>query len=60
MSGVKCGICVVSLGDSSIGCDSCNSRYHPTPICLGLPNSIIDTINEYGDRNINFCCTSFR
>ena len=39
VSGVKCGICVTSLGDNSIGCDSCNSRYHPTYVCLGLPNS---------------------
>ena len=53
--GAKCGMCETALGDSSIGSDNCNSRYHPIPVCLGLPDSIIDTIKEYGGRGINFC-----
>ena len=43
---------------TSIGCDGCNSRHHPTHVCLGILDSIINTINEYGFRGINFCCTS--
>ena len=44
MSGAKCGMCVASLGDSLIVCGSCNYRYHHAPVCLGLPESIINTI----------------
>ena len=39
-----------SLGESSIGCDSCSSRYHPTSVCLGLPNSIINAEKETSGR----------
>ena len=49
-----------SLGDVSIDCGGCNSRYHPTRVCMGLPDVLIDTINEYGGRGINFCCISCR
>ena len=38
VSGVKCGMCVAFLGDSSIGC---NSRwYYPAHVSLVLPDSI--------------------
>ena len=51
VSGPKCGICVTSLGDSSIGCDSCNSEYHPTHVCLWLPDDIIiNIIRKYGGK----------
>ena len=32
VSASKCGICMASFGDTSIGCGGCNSRYHPTPV----------------------------
>ena len=60
MSGAKYRICMASLGDVLIGCDGFNSRYHSTRVCLGLPDSVIDTIKEYGGRGVNFCCTSCR
>ena len=60
VSGAKCGMCMASLGDVSIGCVGCNSMYHTTRICLGLPESVIDSIKEYSDKGINFCCTSCR
>ena len=44
----------------SVGCDSCNPRYHPTHVCTGLLDSIINTIKEFGGRGINFCYTSCR
>ena len=53
-------MCIASLGDISIGCDGWNSIYHPIHVCLGLPDSTIDTVKEYGGRGINFCCTSCR
>ena len=37
-----------------------NSRYHPTRVHLGLPDSVIDTINEYGVGGVNFCFNSCR
>ena len=51
---------MASLGDVLIGSGGCNSRYHPTCICLGLPDSVIDTIKKYGGRGVNFSCTSCR
>ena len=40
--------------------DGCESMHHPTHVCLGLPDSIINTIKEYDGRSINLCCTSCR
>ena len=60
VSGTKSGMCMASLGDISISCDSCNSRYHLTPVSFGLPDSIINTIEEYGGKGINFIYTSCR
>ena len=60
VSGAKCGMYLASLGEVSIGCDSCNSRYEPTHVCLGLPDSIVNTMKEYGGTVISFCCTSCR
>ena len=60
MSGAKCGMCMTSLGDVQAGCSGCNSRYHPTRVCMGLPDSVIDAVNEYGSRRISFFCTSCR
>ena len=35
-----------------IDCGDCNSRYHPTRVCLGLPDSVIGTMKEYsGSRD---------
>ena len=48
------------FGDVSTGCGGCNSRCHPTRICLELPDSVIDAINEYGSRGVSFSCTSCR
>ena len=48
------------MGYISIGCDRFNSRYHPTHVCLGLPDGIISTIKGYGGRSISFYCTSCR
>ena len=40
-------LCMASLGDRSIDCDGCNSRYHPTHVFfVMLPDSIINTIKE--------------
>ena len=55
MPNVDCAMCMASLDDIPIGCEGCNSRYHPTHVCLGLPDTIINTIKEYCGRGINFC-----
>ena len=60
VSGVKCGMCMGSLGDIFIDCDGCNYMYHPSHVCLGLHDSIINTIKENGGRSIKICCTSCR
>ena len=51
---------MVSLGDISIGCGDFYFRYHATRVCLGLPDSINNTIKAYDGEGINFCCTSCR
>ena len=45
---------------SSIGCGGCNSRYHPAHVCLGLPDSVIDAMKEYGGKGVNLSRTSCR
>ena len=51
---------MTSLGDTSIVCDICYSSYHHTHVSLGLPGSIINTIKEYGGRDIKFYCNVCR
>ena len=58
--GTKCGLCKSVVGDDVIGCDTCSCWYHPSSLCCGLPDSVIKTIQEYGGRRINFCCTDCR
>ena len=60
VSGAKCAMCMDSLGNVSIGCDGCNSRYDPTRICMDLLDSVIDAIKKYGGSGVNFSCTSCR
>ena len=58
VSGANCGMWIASLGDVSIGCGGCNSRYHTIRICLWLPERVINAIKQYGGRDVNFSCTS--
>ena len=51
---------MASSSDVSICCGSCNFRCHPPLACVGLPDSVIDAIKEYGGRVTNLSCTSFR
>ena len=60
VSDANCGMCMASFGDVSLGCGGCNSMYHPTRVCLGLLDSVIDVIKEYGARGANFSCTTCR
>ena len=60
MSGAKSGMCMTSVVDISIGCGGCNSRYHLPRVCLGLPDSIDNTIKEYVGMGLKFSCTSCR
>ena len=53
-------MCIISVDDVLIGCTGCNSRYNPTRVCQGLPDSGIDVIKEYGGRGVKFSCTSCR
>ena len=46
MSGAKCALVVVIL----------SIILQPTRVCLVLPVSVIDTINEHGGGGFNFFC----
>ena len=51
---------MVSSDDVSIGCGGCNSRYHPTRVCMGLLDRVIDAIKEYSSKGVSFSCTFCR
>ena len=60
MLGANCGMCMVYLGDVSAVCGGCNSRYHPTRVCIELHDSVIDAVKEYGSKSVSFSSTSCR
>ena len=55
-----CGTCSLQVGEDSIGCDrdNCSVWYHPTPMCMGLPTEVIDSIIRFGGSGVAFVCTS--
>ena len=55
-----CGICNLTVGNDSIGCDQCTHWYHPTPQCTGLKTNAIACIQEEGGDVIRFVCSECR
>ena len=53
VSGAKCGMCMASLGNVSLRCDGCNSRYHLLVVTWGC--LILLLMQEYG--SVSFSCT---
>ena len=49
-----CGMCTLPVGNDGIGCDSCDKWYHPTPICVGLPQNAIDSIISFGGDGLTY------
>ena len=60
VGGSFCGSCELHVDDDGIGCDKCQSWFHPTPLCLGLSERVIDAIREAGGEGIEFVCTQCR
>ena len=46
------------MDDGAIGCDRCDAWYHPSSMCLGLPDHVVQAIAEYGGAGIVFICTN--
>ncbi|KAK3871549.1 hypothetical protein Pcinc_023315 [Petrolisthes cinctipes] len=55
-----CGTCNGITGTDAIGCDRCTNWFHPSAMCLGLPDQLITSIQEYGGTGIVFVCTECR
>ena len=55
-----CGMCNIVTDDSCIGCDTCSKWYHPHPTCMGLPDSVITNIRDYGGAGVSYSCSECR
>lgn len=47
------------MDDNCIGCDKCPLWLHDSPLCMGLSQSIIQSLKEGGDALL-FVCTGCR
>ena len=56
----NCGTCDVLVGDDAIGCDRCESWFHPKTLCLGLSDIVIQTIVDNGGKGVAYVCTDCR
>ena len=56
----NCGTCSAGIGDDPIGCDRCEKWFHPSSLCMGIPESVIANIREYGGSGISYICTGCR
>lgn len=55
-----CGTCNTAVDPNTIGCDMCPKWFHPSPMCLGIPEPLILTIQQYGGNAVKFVCTECR
>ena len=57
----NCGMCDQDLGsDECIGCDTCQSWFHPNAMCAGLPDGLIRSLLDYGGSGVRFVCSKCR
>ena len=40
-----CGLCSPSVGDDGVGCDRCDRWYHPSVMCMRIPEGVIQNVN---------------
>lgn len=60
-SGIQhCASCAKEVDDDAIGCDSCERWVCNTVMCSGLPQQLLDAINQYDGSGINFICIKCR
>lgn len=55
-----CGLCSTSVGDDGVGCDRCDKWFHPSVMCMGIPEGVIQNIKEYGGEGVSYICTACR
>ena len=55
-----CGSCEVAVGQQGIGCDKCDNWFHPSPLCMGVSERVIDVILEAGGDGVEYGCTQCR
>ena len=56
----RCGTCDSVTDNSAIGCDRCDVWFDGTPMCLGLPQNVVDAIKSHNGQGIAFICTTCR
>ena len=52
----SCGSCEVA-GQDGIGCDKCDNWFHPSPLCMGISDRVIDVIREAEGAGVENVCT---
>lgn len=58
--GDKCNTCDCFVGNDAIGCDRCESWFHPKTLCLGLSETVIQTIVDNGGQGVAYISTDCR
>ena len=56
----SCGLCSAPVGEDGIGCDRCDRWYHPSVLCMGIPENVIENIKSYGGDGVSYICTVCR
>ena len=49
-----CKMCNLSAGEDCIGCDTCQDRYCPNSVYVGLATNVIASTNVIALREITF------
>ncbi|KAK4325801.1 hypothetical protein Pmani_003634 [Petrolisthes manimaculis] len=44
----------------AVACDRCSKWFHPTSMCMGIPDQLISGIQDYGGGGVLFVCTECR
>ena len=55
-----CSLCSALVGNDAVGCDRCDRWYHPSVMCMGMPETVIGNIKQYGGEGISYICTVCR
>ena len=58
--GSSFSLCSIDVGNDALGCDRCDRWYHPSVLCMGIPETVIDNIKQYGGEGVSYVCTACR
>ena len=55
-----CGTCDADVSDKAIGCDKCDTWFHDSEMCTGLPQDVLKAIERFQGSGIQFICMKCR